>query len=182
MNVRKWLETGDLNTFVATIGGKDDPGHGWPATYRPPVRPTKNKTRREKKIDKLFGRQIKEDKDVTSNPAGIFFTDGEQVLLLKKPDGKWGLPGGHAKEGESPIQTAIRESKEECGKVKGTRFGSIKTGDWTSFFYKVNKPFKCKLSKEHTDWAWTPFEKMKDMKLHRRLKKSLSRHIRYATR
>lgn len=126
--------------------------------------------------------------------AGIFYTDGEKVLLLKKRKGKdkntWGLPGGSIESGETPLAGAKRESKEEIGKYRGKIFGKIKeiersyfkgkteiSHDWTTFFSKIKKPFKCKLSEEHTDWKWVDLNKLKKIKLHPKFKKYLKRHI-----
>ena len=52
--------------------------------------------------------------------AGIFYTDGKQVLLLKKRKGKsknsWGLPGGGIEKGESALDAAKREqTKSQYG-------------------------------------------------------------------
>lgn len=118
--------------------------------------------------------------------AGIFFTDGEKVLLLKRSEkgdnkGTWGLPGGKIEPGESAIDAARREAKEECGKLEGQRFDYLEEKDglhnWTTFFFKINKPFKCKLSNEHTDSAWVDLDKLNNYKLHPKLKQHLNRHL-----
>ena len=49
----------------------------------------------------------------------ILMRDGK-VLLLRRHntgyrDGEYGLPSGHLEKGESPIETVIREAKEEIG-------------------------------------------------------------------
>lgn len=118
--------------------------------------------------------------------AGIFFTDGKKVLLLKRSEkgdgyGTWGLPGGKIEEGESAIDAARREAKEECGKVKGQRFDDLVEKDglhkWTTFFFRIEKPFKCKLSDEHTEYKWFKIGELKDQKLHPKMKENLDRHI-----
>ena len=42
-----------------------------------------------------------------------------EILLVQEADsrvrGKWNLPGGHAEDGESPLECAIRELHEETG-------------------------------------------------------------------
>ena len=117
--------------------------------------------------------------------AGIFFTDGKKVLLLKRSEkgdnfGTWCLPGGKVEQGETFIDAARREAKEECGKVKGQRFEDIKEKDglheWVTFFFKIEKPFKCKLSNEHSNWKWVDIEKMEKMNLHPKVKESLDRY------
>jgi len=118
--------------------------------------------------------------------AGIFFTDGKKVLLLKRAEngpnkGTWCLPGGHVEKGESFLEGAIRESKEECGKCLGTKFEKLKeeseTYYWTSFFFKISKPFNCKLSKEHSDWHWFDFDELNKINLHPKLKNNLDKHL-----
>lgn len=118
--------------------------------------------------------------------AGIFFTDGLRVLLLKRSgkgdnEGTWGLPGGKVEQGESLIDAARRESKEECGKIKGQRFDDLNEKDglhnWTTFFFKIDKPFKCKLSDEHTEYKWVRFKNISKYKLHPKLKENLDRHL-----
>jgi 8-oxo-dGTP pyrophosphatase MutT (NUDIX family) len=41
--------------------------------------------------------------------------DGERVLTMRRPNGEWCLPGGNAEPGESPAETAVRETREETG-------------------------------------------------------------------
>jgi 8-oxo-dGTP pyrophosphatase MutT (NUDIX family) len=41
--------------------------------------------------------------------------DGERVLTMRRPNGEWCLPGGNADPGESPAETAVRETREETG-------------------------------------------------------------------
>lgn len=53
------------------------------------------------------------------------------VLVIRDPYGKWGLPKGHAEEGESAAQTALREVSEETG-LSDLRLGpELVTIDWT---------------------------------------------------
>jgi len=48
------------------------------------------------------------------------FNSDREVLLLKRPDdvhqgGFWSFPGGKVDEGETPLNAAVREFKEETG-------------------------------------------------------------------
>ena len=116
--------------------------------------------------------------------SGIFFSDGKSVLLLKRakgtPDAQtWGLPGGHAKGDETPIETANREVTEEIGSVQGQRVGQQNDGYWTCFFYQVPKPFNVKLSGEHDNWKWIKFKDLSEYDLHPEFKKAAKRYIAY---
>lgn len=55
---------------------------------------------------------------VTPNVGGeaAIFDDEGQILLMKRADdGTWCLPCGFVDPGESPAETAVRETKEETG-------------------------------------------------------------------
>jgi 8-oxo-dGTP pyrophosphatase MutT (NUDIX family) len=149
MKFKKWLykEDGDLNSWQLTT---EPQGHGT-GKYVPPVLQNNNKKDR---IDKLFG-FVGE----TMRGASILFTDGSKTLVLKRgldspKSNKWDFPGGHSNKGETVLETAVRETKEECGVVAGTNVGKVSSGGWTIFVYKVDHPFACKLNKEHSDWKW----------------------------
>lgn len=45
--------------------------------------------------------------------CGCVIIKGEEVLLVKQVKGHWGFPKGHVENGETEMQTAIREVKEE---------------------------------------------------------------------
>jgi tRNA nucleotidyltransferase (CCA-adding enzyme) len=56
----------------------------------------------------------------TVGAAGLLLrriVEGESRWLLLKASkhGEWGFPKGHQDDGETPLQTAIRECAEECG-------------------------------------------------------------------
>jgi 8-oxo-dGTP pyrophosphatase MutT (NUDIX family) len=90
--------------------------------------------------------------------ASIAFYDSNTLLLLHRLDGRWDFPGGHSKQDETPLQTARRESIEECGRCDGEKTGVIITREWHTFLFDVSKQFKCKLSNdEHDDYKWFAF-------------------------
>lgn len=163
--------------LAATNKPEYDSGLNRPQYYRP------LKLKKKSKIDKLFGEATKKTKPA----AGIFFTDGRSVLMLKRrPPGKmpncWGLIGGHLEKEETPFMAAQRESKEECGKISGKKFGVLTSGAWTCFFYEVPKFFACKLSEEHDAWEWVRFENLKKLQLHPQFKKQMRRYIAFVKR
>lgn len=45
--------------------------------------------------------------------CGAVVFDGKKVLVIQQTIGHWGLPKGHVEEGETEVQTAAREIKEE---------------------------------------------------------------------
>lgn len=126
-------------------------------------------------------------KTSTKKSAGIVFTDGKSILLMLRADGKnsdtWGLPGGKAEEGETELQTAIRETQEETGlkDIPGKQFDSIthaySNKIYTAFFYKVEKQFKVTLNDEHTDYKWVKFEDLKSLSLHPKLDSEIGEYL-----
>lgn len=116
--------------------------------------------------------------------AGIFFTDGESVLLMKRKDKKnfngfWDLPGGKSIEGETELENAQRETKEETGleEIPGVLINFLKTKEdnreYTCYFYKVENKFKVIISNEHSKYDWIKFEELQEKKIHPKLQKNL---------
>lgn len=53
---------------------------------------------------------------MTQELAGNLIVRNEKILLLYRKDEKhWEVPGGKVEENESPTETAVREAKEEIG-------------------------------------------------------------------
>lgn len=64
--------------------------------------------------------------------AIVFYLEGEkeQILLIKHANsGHWSFPKGHVEAGETEVQTAVREIKEETGvnALIDTRFREVVT-------------------------------------------------------
>ena len=45
--------------------------------------------------------------------CGAVVFDGDKILVIQQAEGHWGFPKGHVEEGETEVETAIREIKEE---------------------------------------------------------------------
>jgi len=45
--------------------------------------------------------------------CGAVVFDGDKVLVIQQVKGHWGFPKGHVEDGETEVETAIREIKEE---------------------------------------------------------------------
>ena len=60
-----------------------------------------------KEVD-IMENQVKVEKS-----CGCIIIDNEKILLVKQTKGFWSFPKGHMESGETELQTAIREVKEE---------------------------------------------------------------------
>lgn len=116
--------------------------------------------------------------------AGILFTDGKQILLLRRAgkdnNGKWGIPGGRCEDGEKFLDTARRESEEETGvKVFGSRFAEFEQVDgrhkFMVYLFSIDQPFECNITDEHSDWRWVPLNDLDRYELHPNLQESMGR-------
>lgn len=97
-------------------------------------------------------------------------------LLLKYTKGHWGLVKGKIEPGEEDLETVRREAEEEAGITQmefDTGFESGMEYDFTSKKYgHVQKKVRMylaetdqteiRLSHEHTDFEWMPYEKALD--------------------
>lgn len=99
------------------------------------------------------------------------------VLTLKRRDNnKDDLAGGNVDEGETPLQAAIREIREETGyeiedltpvpyegqnEMIGGKYRHV-------FIAHAPKQFKPRLSREHTDYEWIALKDFSFGDLHKR--------------
>lgn len=102
----------------------------------------------------------------------LLFRDDGRILLLKRSryvsfTGYWSTPGGSAEPGETPLETALRESEEELGNLppiwiyEPPRWHVL--NPWfrfATFLAQVNRLGKWKpmLNIEHVDWGWYSVE------------------------
>jgi len=109
--------------------------------------------------------------------CGVILFNSGKVLLLRhssissRGGGHWDFPKGHIDDGETEIQTALRELEEETGIVQvkvvdGFRDTIIYTfpgrqehiGKEVVFFIATTKESKVTLSHEHIDYSWLDFD------------------------
>jgi len=92
---------------------------------------------------------------------------GAKYLLLRYPAGHWDLPKGNIEKGEEPIQTMVREVREETGIVDLRvipgyekkieyfyRRDGKKVHKTVVFFLAETSAEKVTISFEHQDYAW----------------------------
>jgi hypothetical protein len=92
--------------------------------------------------------------------AGVLFVAGDKVLLMRRKDGFWGLPGGKLEPGESAEDAAAREAEEETG-VRPTDLKlwtrRIKDGvDFSTYLSRIDEPFEPRYNEEHDAHEWAP--------------------------
>ena len=115
--------------------------------------------------------------------AGILYTDGKKILLLYRSKEArvepftWAPTGGGIEDGESLLQTAERESKEEIGVLKGKKIAEFLNDPFVMYIYKVDKPFNVKLNDEHTKSEWVDLNKVTDYKLHPNFEKEWPKYL-----
>ena len=116
----------------------------------------------------------------TKRGAGLLLVTTRHVLLLKRSatvghPGTWGLAGGQLNPEEDPWSGALREVREEIGRVPRpltVRHHYVRHLDHHHFdVYVVRVPssvratWQPRLNSEHTDWRWFRSDRL-PLKLH----------------
>ncbi len=108
----------------------------------------------------------------TSSGVVLFRKEDEKILflLLHYPSGHWDFVKGKMEEGESPHETAIRETKEETGITDVKILNNFE--EWIQynfqfqgelvrkkvvFFLGETKTKDVKISHEHLNYTWMDF-------------------------
>ena len=109
--------------------------------------------------------------------CGVVLFNSDKVLLLRhssissRGGGHWDFPKGHIDNGETEIQTALRELEEETGiahanVIDGFRDtityifsgGREQIEKEVAFFIATTKESRVTLSHEHIDYSWLDFD------------------------
>ncbi len=86
--------------------------------------------------------------------------DGSILLLKRAPESrfapeKWGFPGGKIEEGETPLQAAVRETKEETS-LDVLDIKDLGRFDLVQAFLAGAYEGEVDIDHEHSEWAWVP--------------------------
>lgn len=66
-------------------------------------------------IQERFANELGHVTPKVGGRAAIFNDDGQALLIKRRDDGTWSHPGGFTEPNERPVDTAVRETKEETG-------------------------------------------------------------------
>ena len=113
----------------------------------------------------------------------LLIDDEEKILILKRSDkvrtykGMWGGVAGYVEEQEEPLETALKEIKEEVclenqdvellkklDPISFTDFYKGKRYDWKifSFLFKIKEKNKIKIDWEHSEYKWIAPSQIKE--------------------
>lgn len=121
---------------------------------------------------------------------GIVITKDKKVLLLKNDEEMWVLPKGHNELGESYVETAIREVREETG-VNLKEQDLLKEIDEYKYYsnkeqamkiikvmlFEIDKKQSIVTEEEFLDGIWVDENKALEMIYHEDAKEALKKSI-----
>ncbi len=103
--------------------------------------------------------------DATTKAAGLMIvTKQGRALFLQRSDigdhdGEWAWPAGKIEDGETPEETARRETQEEIGWTPKSEVREIDNDDsFTTFRVESHNEFIPKLNEEHSGYAWASLD------------------------
>lgn len=108
----------------------------------------------------------------TSGAIVVILNEKDEMLVLKRPHfvkwapNQWGLPGGKIEPGESSLEAAVREVKEETTlDVEDLRLGEAVLKEPVTVYYTRKYAGTVELDFEHTDFKWAGPSELSDLDL-----------------
>ena len=133
-----------------------------------------------KRIDHFYSSSSPQPNSIKPAVAVCLTRDHKILLIKRKDSGKWTLPGGTHEFGESLIDTALRETKEEVGfEIEVTRLigtytdpnvlveyndGEVRQ-EFTFVYQGEIKSGNLKIDEESTDAKWIDIESVLEYEL-----------------
>lgn len=121
----------------------------------------------QKEIKEIFLREQGSITPKVGVDTAVVNDKGRILVLQRKDNGAWGVPGGWADFDESPFETAKRETLEEAGldvepagyigiasKTPRSHLGWVSQVNICVAITPVSSEVKITLSHEHTDYKW----------------------------
>lgn len=124
---------------------------------------------------------------ILHNTSSIVIKKNGKFLLIKRANppekGCWAVPGGHVDKGETPYECAVREAKEEAGKVEITTkkpvfvfVHDIELGHRHKAHVFLGEAVgKLKAGTDAAELSWFALEQMKNIELTHYTKKIFNR-------
>lgn len=95
--------------------------------------------------------------------AFIVYFNGDKILWIKRAEDKsWSFPGGHVEAGESCMEGAIRESREEVSHTPNKGLNLIYNVDNVSIYSCNDNEFIPILNDEHSAFVWASLDEFSD--------------------
>jgi 8-oxo-dGTP diphosphatase len=109
--------------------------------------------------------------------GGLLLASGGRVLLQLRAawahqGGTWSIPGGARERGESYVDAALREAREEMGitaaEVQVVSSSAAVCGGWTytTVLASPAGPLSLRLNEESTESAWVAVAEVSELALH----------------
>ena len=96
----------------------------------------------------------KDGDDMVPAAGIVFITPENRVLLLQRPNGEWGLPGGRIEAGETPDEAARRETLEETGYAPLMALRVLGLFENFRGYTSICPQFPVCLNDEHQGFGW----------------------------